>query len=248
MRIQKFLANYGIGSRRQVEEWVSLGEISVNEKPATLGQKVSVEDKIRFRGKLLRFDIVPESETRVLLYHKPEGQICSRVSLEGKETVFTSLPPLKNGRWVMVGRLDVNTSGLLLFTNSGELAHRLMHPSFGLERQYLARVIGRVNENTLAQLTKGVKLEEGFCRFHSVTPTHSKSGINQWYHCTLKEGKYREVRQLWASQDCQVSRLIRIQYGPIALPRDLYKGRWQELPQDQVSALASNVAPTPVAV
>ncbi len=248
MRIQKFLANYGLGSRRQVEEWVSLGQISVNEKKAILGQKVSVEDKIRFNGKMLRFDVVPESTTRVLLYHKPEGQICSRVSVEGKESVFTHLPPLKNSRWVMVGRLDVNTSGLLLFTNSGELAHRLMHPSFGLERQYLARVVGRVNEKTLAQLTKGVKLEQGFCRFHSVTPAPSKSGINQWYNCSLKEGKYREVRQLWASQDCQVSRLIRIQYGPIALPRNLYKGRWQELSPSEVGSLESYLTNEPLAV
>lgn len=237
VRIQKFLANLGVGSRRQIEEWVTLGQISVNEKKAVLGQRVSLQDKIRFKGKLLHLDKIEEKTTRILLYHKPEGQICSRVSEEGKESVFMHLPALKGERWVMVGRLDVNTSGLLLFTNAGELAHRLMHPRFGLERQYLARVMGKVTDKTLEALKKGIKLEQGFCRFHEVTKTASKNGLNQWYQCSLKEGRYREVRQLWEHFDCKVSRLIRIQYGPFTLPRNLYKGSFQELPQSDIKKI-----------
>ncbi|MFI4936973.1 MAG: pseudouridine synthase [Candidatus Berkiellales bacterium] len=232
-RIHKLLANAGLGSRRTIEQWIMESKIKVNGKTATLGQIVSTQDQIEVEGKRIDLYHYTQTQTRVLLYNKPEGEICARHSHDGKKSVYDNLPKLKQGKWVSVGRLDVNTSGLLLFTNNGDLAHRLMHPRFQIERQYLVRVLGKVNENTLICLKEGVKLEEGFCRFSEIIQKEA-SGANQWFIVSLMEGKYREVRKLWGSQGCVVSRLVRIKYGNIDLPRRLRKGQWEELPEARI--------------
>lgn len=237
-RIQKLLAQMGVGSRRTIETWITEGKIQVNGKTAQLGQMVTARDKIQVAGKLIRVKDPIVKTTRVLIYHKPEGEICSHSSSEGKPSVFTNLPPLEEDKWVMVGRLDVNTAGLLLFTNNGELAHHLMHPRFQIERQYAVRVLGKVTNEMLTRLQQGVLLGDSKSYFKDLT-YQGGEGANQWYHVTLTQGKYREVRELWASQGCMVSRLIRIKYGNIALPRDLKKGQFRELPSSQVQKMIS---------
>lgn len=241
MRLQKLLANAGVGSRRSIEDLIRAGKIQVNGKPAQIGMLASLQDKVQINGKLIVLDSAVELTPRVLLYHKPEGEICSRVSEEGKPSVFDNLPPIEHARWVMVGRLDINTSGLLIFTNHGELAHCLMHPRFNMDRQYAVRVIGNVTENTLAQLKTGVHLPEGLCKVKNVVARNVGTGANQWFTLTLTEGRYREVRRLWESQGCTVSRLIRIKYGSLSLPRELKKGRWCELPTGRVKELSSSL-------
>lgn len=238
MRIQKFLANNGVASRRTIEEWIKAGKVTVNQVKATLGQSVSSRDTIVVNGKKLYLKAFDKEETRVLLYHKPEGELCAARSENNKATVFESLPKIQGSKWVMVGRLDVNTSGLLLLTNNGKLAHHLMHPSFALERHYAVRVLGKVTEAILENLTTGVKVDDEFFRFQSVT-FGGGTGANQWYHVSLSEGKYREVRRLWESQGCKVSRLIRTQYGPYVLPNGLRKGKYFELPSEEVAELLS---------
>jgi 23S rRNA pseudouridine2605 synthase len=238
-RVQKLLANAGFASRRAIEEWIKEGKIQINGKVATLGQSVSSKDFIHVNGRRVDLTKYLEEPTRVILYHKPEGEICTREA-GAKNSVFCNLPPLKQGKWVSVGRLDVNTAGLLLFTNNGNLAHRLMHPSFEIERQYAVRVLGKVTDQTLDQLKEGVMLEEGICAFKSITRLEEGSGVNQWFIVSLMEGKYREVRRLWATQNCVVSRLIRIKYGTVELPRRLRKGKWQELPIEEIKKLAPN--------
>lgn len=236
MRIQKLLANAGVASRRTVEEWIKAGKIQINGVVATLGQSVNAQDVIKVDGKIYHLKAFDAQETRVLLYHKPEGELCAARSEHGKPTVFQHLPKLRASKWVMVGRLDINTSGLLLFTNNGNLAHHLMHPRFAHERQYAVRVLGKVTDEMLERLTKGVQLEDGLFRFKSVQ-FGGGTGANQWYNVTLEEGKYREVRRLWESQGCKVSRLIRTQYGPFVLPSGLRKGKYFELPEEEVTEL-----------
>lgn len=237
MRLHKLLANAGLGSRRTIESWIKAGKIEVNGKCAIIGQQVNLKDKVKVDGKLISFEDTQVEAPRVIMYNKPEGEICSTVTEEGKKTVFDSLPSLEVGRWVMVGRLDVNTSGLLLFTNNGELAHRLMHPSFEVNRQYAVRVIGEVTQDSLFKMRNGVPLSTGMSRFKDITSRPSGDGANQWFNVSLSQGKYREVRELFASQGCTVSRLIRIKYGPVSLPRELKKGRWQELEGTKVQEL-----------
>jgi len=232
-RLHKLLANEGLGSRRAIEAKIKAGHITVNGAPALIGQKVSLGDRVYVQSKRIYFTRKAQP-VQVLLYHKPEGEICDRVS---EKSVFAKLPPLKSGRWVMVGRLDVNTSGLLLFTNYGQLAHCLMHPRFQVPRRYAVRVLGNVTQEMISRLLKGISLPEGFCRFHQIVPSSQQTGANQWFTCTLKEGKYREVRQLWASQGCTVSRLIRIQYGDIGLPSSLKKRQYQMLSPNRVKTL-----------
>lgn len=245
-RLQKFLAEAGFGSRRQIEEWIRQGRLSVDGRPAELGQQVCGEERILLDGNPLRVPTVPVRR-RVLAYYKPVGEVCSRSDPEGRPTVFERLPKLRNGRWVAVGRLDISTQGLMLFTNDGELANRLMHPSRGIEREYAVRVLGEVGEELLQRLVAGVELEDGPARFESLV-RQGGEGANAWYHVTLCEGRNREVRRLWESQGVRVSRLIRVRYGPVGLRRGLRPGRWEELEVNELNALleSAGMAPRPV--
>ena len=227
-RIQKILSRAGYGSRREIERWVEAGDILVNGKPALPGQAVDENDKIILRGQVLKLASKLKAKPRVLLYHKKVGEICSRHDPENRPTVFDNLPKLASGRWIQVGRLDINTDGLLLFTTDGELANRLMHPSYEIEREYAVRVLGEVSDEIIDQLTKGVMLEDGMAKFSQIR-FEGGEGANSWYHVVLHEGRNREVRRLWESQDLMVSRLRRIRYGDIKLDRSLRSGQYEEL-------------------
>lgn len=232
-KIQKILANAGIASRREIENWIREGRIFVNGKMAKIGDRISVDDKVRVDKQDINLVKSHSKKTRILLYHKPEGEICSRKDPEGRPTVFDHLPLLRNGRWISVGRLDFNTSGLLILTNDGELANQLMHPSAELEREYAVRIKGEVTHKMLAALTRGVELEDGEARFETITDAGGE-GTNHWYHVIVKQGRNRLVRRLWESQDVQVSRLMRVRFGNIQLPRILRRGQWMELTKEEV--------------
>lgn len=227
-KLQKIIANAGLTSRRKAEEWIKSGRVSVNGSIAELGDRAGELDKIRVDGKILQIIKQENFHTRVLAYHKPEGEICTRNDPENRPSVFDLLPKIKNSRWINVGRLDINTSGLLFFTNNGELANRLMHPQYQVIRKYAVRVRGEVSQEMLTQLRQGVELSDGYAKFDSLIDAGGQ-GTNHWYHVTLKEGKNREVRRLWEALNIQVSRLHRIQYGFYQLPRGLKKGRWLDL-------------------
>ncbi len=239
-KLQKVLARAGYGSRREIEGWISEGRISVNGKICQLGERVSDNDVIRIDGKVVSRTRLQSNRCRVLMYHKPVGEVTSRSDDEGRTTVFENLPRIVNGRWIVVGRLDLNTSGLLLFTTDGELANRLMHPSYTVEREYAVRVLGEVEPEVIKRLSTGVELEDGEARFTSIVDGGGE-GANHWFHVTLEEGRNREVRRLWESQGVTVSRLIRVRYGPVTLPRWLRPGRWEELNDEQVSKLRQSV-------
>lgn len=239
-KLQKVLARIGLGSRREIEKWIAQGRIMVNGTIAKLGERAELSDKILIDNKPIYLTKIKPAKRRVLLYHKPAGEICTRLDPEGRPTVFDHLPPLHQQRWIAVGRLDINTSGLLLFTNDGELANRLLHPSYEIEREYAVRVFGQVNISTLRRLKQGVELEDGLAAFTSIEDAGGE-GINHWYHVTLKEGRTREVRRLWESQGVTISRLIRVRFSSIQLPRFLRAGKWQELAVDEVNTLASTV-------
>ncbi len=233
-KIQKVLANAGLGSRRQVEEWLRQGRIAVNGKVANLGDRMTPDDKVRVDGRDVKLVKSSTQKSRVILYHKPEGEICSRSDPEGRTTIFDHLPMLRNGRWISVGRLDYNTSGVLLLTNNGELANRLMHPSSQIEREYAVRIQGEVTPEMLKKLKKGVRLEDGPAHFEQIIDAGGE-GSNHWYHVLVKEGRNRMVRRLWESQGVMVSRLIRIRFGHITLPRMLRRGKWAELTMDEIA-------------
>jgi len=228
-RIQKILARAGYGSRREIERWVNAGDITVNGVVATTGQAVDENDKITLRGKVLKLATKLKAKPQVLLYHKKVGEICSRNDPDGRKTVFDNLPKITSGRWIQVGRLDINTDGLLLFTTDGELANRLMHPSYEIEREYASRILGKVTDDMIDRLTTGVELEDGVAKFTRIK-FEGGEGANSWYHVVLNEGKNREVRRLWESQDLVVSRLRRIRYGDIILHRSLRAGEHEYLP------------------
>ena len=237
-KLQKVLARAGHGSRREIETIVSAGRVSVDGKIATLGDRVEVNAslKIRIDGHLVR---VQEGETqicRVLAYYKPEGELCTRNDPEGRPTVFDRLPRLNGARWIAVGRLDVNTCGLLLFTTDGELANRLMHPSREVEREYAVRVFGQIDDDKIRQLSVGVQLEDGPAAFKTLK-FGGGEGLNQWYNVTLTEGRNREVRRLWEAVGVQVSRLIRVRYGDIPLPKGLPRGGYTEMDLTSVNYL-----------
>ena len=229
-RLHKKLANEGLGSRREIESWIKDGRLSVNGKTAQLGQTWRAGMNLTLDGKLLHLS-QKKNELRVLLYHKPEGEICTRKDPQDRPTVFDRLPVISGGRWISVGRLDINSAGLLLFTNDGELARYLMHPSANIEREYLARVRGVVDDALLERLKRGVMLEDGLACFDDIHPASGDDhdGRNSWFYVTLKRGRNREVRRLWESQDIQVSRLKRIRFGFIKLPANLKRGFWREL-------------------
>ncbi|WP_371193485.1 23S rRNA pseudouridine(2605) synthase RluB [Glaciecola sp. SC05] len=240
-KLQKVLANNGIGSRREMEKWIEQGRISVNGKVATLGDRVELTDQLRVDGNNISRS-KEKSPCRVLMYNKPEGELCSRNDPEGRATVFDRLPQITGERWIAVGRLDINTSGLLLFTNDGELANRLMHPSHEVEREYAVRIFGDVTPTILRNLSKGVKLDDGIAKFNHihVRPTDDES-VNQWFNVTLSEGRNREVRRLWESQGVQVSRLIRTRYGNLEMFKRLPQGAWIELDLENMNALRKMV-------
>lgn len=227
-RIQKLLSRAGYGSRREIERWVTAGDITVNGVIATSGQAISETDKVTLRGKVLKLASKLKARPQVLLYHKQMGEICSLNDPEGRPTVFDNLPKINSGRWIQVGRLDINTDGLLLFTTDGELANRLMHPSYEVERIYASRILGNVTEEIIERLQEGVMLEDGKAKFTNIT-FDGGGGANKWFHVTLKEGKNREVRRLWESQDLIVSRLRRISYAKIPLKRSLRAGEFEDL-------------------
>ena len=236
IRIQKFLADAGIASRRKVEGWIAAGRLSVNGRRAVPGLRVVGGEQFRLDGRLLALARSKSVRPRVIAYNKPEGELVTRDRSTTHRSVFAALPRLKGRRWVAVGRLDLNSSGLLLLTTDGELAHRLMHPSFRMEREYLVRVLGRASAKTLLRLAEGVMLEDGLARFDELAE-QGGGGINCWYRVTLREGRNRIVRRLWNSQGHAVSRLIRVRYGPVRLPRDLPQGKWREIPAKQVAGL-----------
>lgn len=236
-KLQKVLAAAGFGSRREMERVIEAGEVQVNGKTAHLGERVGAGDKLQWRGNT---HVVPQAahkEVRVIIYNKPEGEICSRNDPEGRPTVFDQLPQLKEGRWISVGRLDINTSGLLLFTNNGELANQLMHPSTGIEREYMVRVQGVVEEAAIERLKEGVLLEDGLARFTNISVGGGSGGSNTWYYCVIMEGRNREVRRLWESQELRVSRLKRVRYGPIVIPPFVRPGQWLDLNDKEITEL-----------
>lgn len=233
-KLQKVLANLGLGSRRKMERWIEEGRVTVDGSVATLGDRVHAGQALRLDGKPLEVDAA--EQVRVLLYHKPVREVCSGDDPEGRKTVFERLPKLKSGRWISVGRLDFNTSGVLLFTTDGALANALMHPSSAIEREYLVRVMGRVDEPMLERLKDGVELDDGPARFSDIQEGGG-DGINRFFYVVLMEGRNREVRRLWESQGTTVSRLKRVRYGEVFLPSKLKKGQWLELPQRDVDVI-----------
>lgn len=242
-KLQKVLARSGVGSRREMETYISSNRVSVNGNVAKLGDRVDGTETIRVDGHIVEVRTKEEEICRVLMYNKPEGEMCTRKDPEGRPTVYDRLPQLKNSRWIGIGRLDVNTSGLLLFTNDGELANRLMHPSYEIEREYSVRVFGEVTNETIQNITKGVELEDGLAKFDRVKAERNMNdeGKNKWFTVSLKEGRNREVRRLWASQDVTVSRLVRVRYADVKLDRRLIQGGWKELGLDDLNALRKKV-------
>ena len=238
-KLHKMLADMGLGSRRELEDWIVAGRISVNALPAHVGQRVGPEDKVRVNGKLIHIHFAPRAP-RVLIYHKPEGEIVSRDDPEGRPSVFDKLPRVGGGRWIAVGRLDFNTSGLLVFTTSGELANKMMHPSYELEREYAVRLIGELSDEQATRLTTGIELEDGTARFNALSDGGGE-GSNHWYRVTIAEGRNREVRRMFEAVGLAVSRLMRVRYGPFELPRRLHRGEAEELKPEEVSRLLSAV-------
>jgi 23S rRNA pseudouridine2605 synthase len=242
-RVQKLLAGAGHGSRRGIEEWIRAGRITINGKPASLGDRATSSDQICLDGKPLDLSGGADA-TEVLLYHKPVGEVTTRSDPEGRPTVFDRLPQPATGRWIVVGRLDVNTSGLLLFTNDGDLAHRLMHPSSEIEREYLVRLRGEPSAPVLERLRTGVQLDDGPANFDRIEVA-SREGSHSWIRVCLHEGRNREVRRLFEHEGFVVSRLSRLRYGPIELPRDLRGGGHLRLPSVDVARLVRMAAPAP---
>ena len=247
-KLQKILATAGLGSRRELEKWISAGRVSVNGSVAKLGDRAESSDRILVDGRPVK--IYTDDSPRVLMYSKPEGEVSTTSDPEGRPTVFDRLPRLNRGRWIAIGRLDINTSGLLLFTNHGELANRLMHPSYEVKREYMARIHGEVDEAMIKRLTEGVILEDGLAKFQTVKAQHPRGiaeegGRNRWFRVILAEGRTREVRRLWESQGVEVNRLKRLSYGPIDLPSIVRSSDFIELDPKQVISLfkAVNLKP-----
>lgn len=239
-RVQKVLSRMGFGSRREIERWIEQGRIKINRKTCALGDTVEPGDWIHVNDKRVIVREERPAETRVIIYHKPEGEVCTRNDPEGRPTVFDKLPKTGRSRWLSVGRLDINTSGLLLLTTNGELAHRLMHPSHQVEREYAVRVSGTVTRDMLRQLTTEVALEDGPAHFDDIQDGGGE-GYNHWYYVVIREGRKREVRRLWEAMGLRVSRLIRVRYGFVILPRSLRKGRVRELDVGAVRQLGESV-------
>ncbi|MEJ2593362.1 MAG: pseudouridine synthase [Candidatus Thiodiazotropha sp.] len=235
-RLQKVLANAGMGSRREIEGWISDGRVEVNGTVAVLGQRVSPSDSIKVDGRKVAVSRLEAPEREVLVYNKPEGELVTRKDPEGRRTVFQHLPKLKHGRWIPVGRLDINSTGLLLLTTDGELANQLMHPSRQVEREYAVRVMGEVSEAQLEQLVNGVELEDGPARFEEIVESGGE-GINRWFHVVIMEGRQREVRRMWEAVGAKVNRLKRVRYGSVILDSAMKAGRWRYLTDPEIDEL-----------
>ena len=235
-RIHKVLADHGIGSRRGIESLIRQKKVLVNGQLASIGQLVSEQDIFEVEGRTVRLSKKDPTKRRILMYNKKVGEISSRNDPDHKKTIFDSLPKLRSGRWVSVGRLDINTSGLILFTNDGSLANQLMHPSSNIEREYIARVHGNVTDEILNNLIEGVKLDDGFAKFTDVQGGR-KGNTNQWFAMVIMEGRTREVRRLWESQGLEISRLKRVRYGNVFLPANLKQGAYKELSKSEVNEL-----------
>lgn len=239
-KLQKLLAQKGLGSRREMEALIAAGEVSVNGKIAVVGDRVGAEDVVRIGKRVIRLNL-EENLPKVLLYHKPEGEIVSRSDPEGRPSVFDKLPHLRSSKWIAIGRLDFNTSGLLVFTTDGTLANRLMHPRFEVEREYAVRILGELTAEQMTQLTTGVELADGPAAF-SYLAEQGGEGINHWYRVILTEGKNREVRRMFEAIGLTVSRLMRVRFGPINLPPRIKRGQWLELEEKEIRRLLSLVA------
>jgi 23S rRNA pseudouridine2605 synthase len=244
-RVQKVLAQAGVASRREAERWVTQGRVKINDEVAKLGDRVVIRDKIFVDDKPVHIDSLASRDYRVIVYSKPEGVVCTHSDPEGRPTVFDHLPKLTNQRWISVGRLDINTSGLLILTTDGELANRLMHPSYEVDREYAVRINGEVDDPMLARLKEGVLLDDGIAKFTDVREFGGE-GRNKWFHVVVMEGRNREVRRLWESQEVQVNRLKRVRYGCIFLPSRLKVGVWEELKNKDINELRSLVKLGPV--
>ncbi len=234
-RLQKILAASGVGSRRQMEEWISNGWVQVNGKTAQLGDKVSPDDQVTVKGNAIKLkwaDRLP----RILLYYKQEGEIVSRDDPQGRVSIFDRLPQAASSRWVAIGRLDINTSGLLILTTSGELVQRFAHPKFEVQREYAVRVLGEVSREQMQQLTQGIMLEDGLAQVERISEQGGE-GANKWYNVVIKEGRNREVRRIFEHIGLTVSRLVRVGFGPIGLPNRLKRGQFYELNPAEVAAI-----------
>lgn len=234
-RLHKLLALAGLGSRRDMEELIASGRVTVNGKVAEVGAGVTEHDVVRLDSRPLRLPFEPELP-QVLIYHKPEGEIVSQDDPEGRASVFDKLPKVKHGKWIAIGRLDMNTSGLLIFTTSGELANRFMHPRYEVEREYAVRIFGELTEGQIAQLKEGIELEDGPANFDSIIPQGGE-GANHWYQVILREGRNREVRRLFEAFQLPVSRLMRVRFGPVNLPPRVKRGKMLKLEQKEVVGL-----------
>ena len=237
-RLHKLLAAAGLGSRREIEAWIIAGRVAINGRVARIGEQATRIDRITVDGNAVAFSEA-RSLPRVLLYHKPEGELVTRRDAGGRATVFERLPALAGARWIAVGRLDLNSCGLLLVTDSGELANRLMHPRYGIRREYAVRVLGELAPAEMRRLLDGVELDDGAARFELIEPMPADKGsANRWYRVELSEGRNREVRRMFEVLGRKVSRLVRVRYGPVTLPRDLRPGHWRELAAREVGQLA----------
>lgn len=239
-KLQKVLARMGLGSRRDIEQWIIAGRLSINNVQAVLGDRIKLSDTVTLDGRPVTLRNTEDVGQRVLMYYKPTGELSTRRDDQGRPTVFDNLPKLRGRRWISVGRLDFNTAGLLLFMTDGELANRLMHPSFEIEREYAVRTLGTLTEEQIKRLKRGVRLEDGMASFNDIIDAGGE-GVNHWYHVILKEGRNREVRRLLATANLTVSRLIRVRFGPIKLPRFLRPGKWQDLEKSEIQELCRYV-------
>lgn len=243
-RIQKVLAGAGIGSRRAIDALIEAGRVAVDGKPAHPGDRITGEERISIDGRPVWLAATENPAPRALAYHKPIGEIATRKDPEGRPSVFAKLPRLRGQRWVAVGRLDINSAGLMLFTTDGALAHALMHPSRGIEREYAVRVLGELRPDIVKRLLEGVQLDDGSARFERIEPGGG-TGANRWYRVSLREGRKREVRRLFEALGCQVNRLLRVRYGTVELARDLKPGEHRMLAADELASLyrAAGMAP-----